>query len=235
MSFLKGDGAGAYENLLLRPPGAPWAAIVLWDEAQKSWSAFPPRTLMFGDTESVSRYNIFRGLLVCIINRLLGIPLIDFYDGLGSPMLGILANGALRVVREVFLLLGVILKHSRWGVGNPFLFGLLGAFASRSNRGNLATNGLLILVASLTMWVFAYWRCLIRPIDGCAGNADGRYFGRCIICCAPRILIRRFIRLSPRFFGESPMSDPTHTLITAAGGISETSVCGLRDFYGGSV
>ena len=125
--FLRRCGAEAYENLPLRPPGAPWAAISLCDEARQSWSVFLRRTLMFGDTASVLRCDIFPHLLFYIVNLLFGTPIIAFYDGMGPPVLGISANCALRVVREVFPVFGLMRKHPKCDFGNPLsLLGLTG-------------------------------------------------------------------------------------------------------------
>ena len=88
------------------------AAIALWAPTAQKWYGFTPRALMFGATASVLHYNTFSRILVTLVNRLFGIPLLAAYDDLGAPMLAALCIVALGVVKEAWWHLGAILKDS---------------------------------------------------------------------------------------------------------------------------
>ena len=154
-AFLKGDDTSAYKNLPLAPRDADVSAITLWDLGLSCWRAFLPRTLMFGATASVLRYNTFSRILAALINCILGIPLIAFYDDLGSPIPYALGEDALRAVTEVCEILGAILKPSKceWGGSLTFL-GLLGSFPSAANGWELSL--------SLTEEKIAQWSAQIE-------------------------------------------------------------------------
>ena len=137
-AFLKGDDTSAYKNPPMRVGDSLTAVITLWDGSAHCWQGFVPRTLIFGATASVLHYNTFSRLLANLINRLFGIPLLAFYDDLGSPMLFALGRIALETLTKACRLLGVILKKSKSEWGNPLTFlGLLGHFPNRSNCGAL--------------------------------------------------------------------------------------------------
>ena len=132
--LVKADDTSAYKNLPLRPSDSFLTAIALWNSAQKAWFAFLPRTLLFGATAAVLHYNVFSRILAAILNRLFGIPLISFYDDLGTPMIEELAPEALSLIIEVSRLLGVILNQKKCDLGNPLSFlGLLASFPQSPN------------------------------------------------------------------------------------------------------
>ena len=138
-AFLKGDDTSAYKNLPLKPSDAHLAAIGLWGSRKKGRFAFLPRTLLFGATASVLRYNVFSRMLAVIFNRLFGIPLIAFYDDLGAQMIRELSERALHLVYEVCGLLGVVLNWNKCDCGNPLPFlGLIGSFPMASNNWKLS-------------------------------------------------------------------------------------------------
>ena len=137
-AFLKGDDTSAYKNLPMRIEDSLTAVITLWDGSGECWKGFIPRTLIFGATASVLHYNTFSRLLAILINRLFGIPLLAFYDDLGSPMLFALGRVALETLTGACRLLGVVLKKSKSEWGNPLTFlGLLGHFPNKANGGTL--------------------------------------------------------------------------------------------------
>ena len=138
-AFLKGDDTSAYKNLPLKPTDAPLAAIGLFDPSRNSWFALLPRTLIFGATASVLHYNILSRIVAVIINRLFGIPLIAFYDDLGSPIPFELGEEALQLVTEVCRCLGMILNYKKCLWGNPLSFlGLTGYFPTMQNNWQLS-------------------------------------------------------------------------------------------------
>ena len=105
------------KNLPLKPLDSHLTAIGLWNSQCKKRFAFLPRTLLFGATASVLHYNVFLRILAAVFNRLFGIPLIAFYDDMGSPMIWGLAEEALQLGYEVSALLGVNLNWGKcaWG------------------------------------------------------------------------------------------------------------------------
>ena len=105
------------------------AAITPWGGPAHCWQGFVPRTLIFGATASALHYNTFSRILANFINRLFGIPLLAFYEDLGSPMLFALGRIGLETPTKACRLLGIILKRSKSEWGNPLIFlGLIGHF-----------------------------------------------------------------------------------------------------------
>ena len=136
-AFFKADDTSPYKNLPLRPNDSALDAITLWDSVNKSWWAFLPRTLLFGDTSSVLNYNVFSLVVAAIFNRLFGIPPVAFYDDSGSHMISELTQDALELVQKVSLLLGIIPNKGKCEIGNPLSFlGLLGSSPLLLTRGN---------------------------------------------------------------------------------------------------
>ena len=86
-AFLNGGDTSAYKNLPPRLSDSHSAAIGLRGSQREGWFAFSPRTLPFGATASMLRYNVFSRILASIASRFFCIPLIAFYDDLGPPMI----------------------------------------------------------------------------------------------------------------------------------------------------
>ena len=140
-SFIKADDTSAYKNLPLKPSDSGLAAITLWDTSTRSWWALLSRTLLFGATASVLHYNVYSRIIAAFFNRLFGIPMVAFYDDLGSHMISELTQDALSLVKEASLLLGIILNEDKCDGGNPLSFlGLLGSFPDASNSWKLSIS-----------------------------------------------------------------------------------------------
>ena len=82
--FLKSDHADAYKQLPLGPEYANLTAVCLRNPDTGEWCAFIPKVLLFGAVSSVIHYNCFIRLLAVLMNRILGIPILNYFDDFGS-------------------------------------------------------------------------------------------------------------------------------------------------------
>ena len=65
-----------------------------------------PRVLLFGSASSVIRYNFFARSLAVLINRTLGIPVLNYFEDFGALVPEPLGTMALRMVENTSLNLG---------------------------------------------------------------------------------------------------------------------------------
>ena len=81
--FLKGGHASAYKQLPLDPQYANLTIVALRNPSTGLWMGFIPKVLLFGAVSAVIHYNCFSRRLAVIINRMLGIPMISYFDDYG--------------------------------------------------------------------------------------------------------------------------------------------------------
>ena len=82
--FLKGDHASAYKQLPIDPSYANLSVVALRNPKSVKLMGFAPRVLLFGAVQAVLHYNCFPRCLAVLVNRCLGIPLVNYYDDFGA-------------------------------------------------------------------------------------------------------------------------------------------------------
>ena len=83
-SFMKMDHEAAYKQLPIDSDQTKYAMVALRHPTTLEWHAFPPFSLLFGAEAAVIHYNCYSRTVAILINRILGIPLIAYYDDLGA-------------------------------------------------------------------------------------------------------------------------------------------------------
>ena len=140
-AFLKADHEAAYKQLPLDHYHSKLAVVALRSPLDGKWYGFISRTLMFGAIAAVLHYNVFSRLLSELVSKLLGIPLLCFFDDFGSVVPAIIAKEALATFTAFCSKLGVKLKVEKSEVGQKVTFlGLLGHFPCRDNNFQLSVT-----------------------------------------------------------------------------------------------
>ena len=106
-----------------------------------AWFTFRPRSLLFGAETSVIRYHCFSRILGILINRIFGIPLVAYFDDLGSMPPSEIEQLALNTAELFLIALGVFPKKDKAGLGREMTsLGLLGSFPGPENEMTLETS-----------------------------------------------------------------------------------------------
>ena len=139
--FMKADHEAAYKQLPLDHYQAKLAVIALRSPVDGKWYGFISRTLMFGAIAAVLHYNVFSRLLSELVSKLLGIPLLCFFDDFGSIIPASISKQALHTLTAFCTKLGIKLKEEKSEVGQKVSFlGLLGHFPCQSNNFQLSVT-----------------------------------------------------------------------------------------------
>ena len=140
-AFFKADHEAAYKQLPLDYSHAKLAVVALRSPIDGRWYGFLSRTMMFGAISAVLHYNVFSRLLSEIVSKLLGIPLLCFFDDFGSIIPAELANRALATFTAFCSKLGITLKTAKSEVGQEVTFlGLRGSFPCKANNFKLSVT-----------------------------------------------------------------------------------------------
>ena len=139
--FFKADHEAAYKQLPLDSSHAKLAVVAMRSPVGHKWYGFISRTMMFGAIAAVLHYNVFSRLLSEIVSKLLGIPLLCFFDDFGAVIPLTLAARALSTFTAFCSKLGIQLKEekSEWGAKVTFL-GLQGFFPCRAYNFQLSVS-----------------------------------------------------------------------------------------------
>ena len=140
-AFMKADHEAAYKQLPLDHHHAKLAVIALRSPTNGMWYGFISRTLMFGAIAAVLHYNVFSRLLSELVSKLLGIPLLCFFDDFGAIVPASIADRALAAFTAFCTKLGIKLKVEKSEVGQKVTFlGLLGHFPCHENNFQLSVT-----------------------------------------------------------------------------------------------
>ena len=132
---LKADREAEYKQIPLDEAHSKLAVIALRSPTDGKWYGFFSRTLMFGAISAVLHYNLFSRLLTELVNKLLGTPLICFFDDFGAMVPAELASAALQTFTLFCDKLGISLKLEKTELGQRVTFlGLSGAFPRKDNK-----------------------------------------------------------------------------------------------------
>ena len=126
-AIFKCDRKSAYKSPPVDPEQSKLAVIVLRSPSDGKYYAFFSRTLLFGSTAIVLRYNIFARIITELFNKIFGIPLISFFGDFGCLTRPDLLREALHTFQRFCNALVIVLKNEKTEFGQriPFL-GLLG-------------------------------------------------------------------------------------------------------------
>ena len=83
-TFLKADRDSEYKQHPLGPDFAGITVVTLRNTAASRWRAFFHRVLLFGAVSAVIHYNCIARSLAVLINRALGIPVLNYFDDFGA-------------------------------------------------------------------------------------------------------------------------------------------------------
>ena len=137
-ALFKADHEAAYKQLPLRPQDQAYAITALKHPTNGRRFGFVSRTLVFGDTAAVLHYNVFSRLITALVNRMLGIPPICFFDDFAAMIHRMHSQKAMTALSRFCELLGVTLKTGKSEVGTRVAFlGLHGWFPTAENTYTL--------------------------------------------------------------------------------------------------
>ena len=133
-AFFKTDHEAAYKQLPLDPTQANLAMVALRHPTLRTWFVFAPRSLIFGSVAAVIHYNCFSRIISVLTNKIFGIPLLAYFDDLGSEIPERVAPQALKTFQTFSALVGYLLKLNKTDIGREVTFlGLLGKFPTPEN------------------------------------------------------------------------------------------------------
>ena len=128
-AFLKADHDSSYKQPPLDPDFAGITVVTLRGPTTSIWHALFPRALLFGAVYAVIHYNCLARALAVLINRTLGIPILNYFDDFGALVPDPLGTMALWMVENTSLALGAPMETIKSLVRNQLTFlRLLGSF-----------------------------------------------------------------------------------------------------------
>ena len=105
-SFMKADRKAAYKNLPLKLGQSQFCIVAPRPPGDSNRYGFSPRALLFGASVAVHHYNCFPQTVAVVVNRLFGLPLVNYFDDLGSMVPTSLSGDGLRLLIDVCALYG---------------------------------------------------------------------------------------------------------------------------------
>ena len=139
--MFKADHKAAYKQLPIDPADQETAIIALRHPSNSRWYGFVTRALIFGSVAAVLHYNVFSRIIVALVNRYLGIPLLGYFDDFAAIIRKTLGREALAAFNFFCTTLGIQLKEEKSEVGPRVVFlGLLGSFPCTENGWRLSIS-----------------------------------------------------------------------------------------------
>ena len=139
--FFKADREAAYKQLPLEFSHSKLAVIALRSPQDKRRYGFFSRTMVFGAIAAVLHYNAFSRLVTELASKILGIPVVCFFDDFGALIRVPLGRKALEIFSKFCQLLGISLKASKSQVGDKVVFlRLEGSFPSPQNSMQISVR-----------------------------------------------------------------------------------------------
>ena len=133
--LFKDDQEASYNHLPIRLADRMTAIIALRHPISNDWFGFKARTLIYGSTAAVLRYNCFARSISTIATIVLGIPPVSYFDDFAALMPAELDRAALDTFARFCELLRISLKCAKSEVGPQVTFlGLRGNFPSGPTR-----------------------------------------------------------------------------------------------------
>ena len=94
-SFFEADHKAACKNLPLNPEQADACISPLRTPSGGLWCGFRALTLLFGAVAAALRYNCFSRIIAVLANLVLGIPMANYFDDIGSMSKSSISEDAL--------------------------------------------------------------------------------------------------------------------------------------------
>ena len=133
-AFSKAGPAPAYKYHPVLPEHARRAFFPLRPPDNGQRYASPPRALIFGEFSAVPHYNCFSRIITCLTNRILGIPLAEYFDDYGSMLPDSLSKPCLATFSIFCTKLAILLNMDKSLVDKALNFlGLFGEFPNSKN------------------------------------------------------------------------------------------------------
>ena len=111
--FFKADHASAYKNLPLAQDSTNLCIAALRSQTDSERYGFRPRALLFGAVAAVLHYNCFSRIIAILDNRLVGLPMVDYFDDMGCLILSQIPHAGLATFRKFGRILVVILRKDK--------------------------------------------------------------------------------------------------------------------------
>ena len=121
MGLFKADHE-AFHRQPLDPRDQAHAAIARLRPVSKKWYGFFSRALVFGATSAALHYNVFSRLVTALVNQMLGIPRICFFDDYAYLVPKLMAEKPMAAYSSYFPLLRIILEAGKSEVAPEVAF-----------------------------------------------------------------------------------------------------------------
>ena len=116
------DHEAAYKKPPLHLSDQCSAIIPLRHPVSGDWFGFRARTIMFGPAAAVPHYICFARAIALLVNQVLGIPLVSYFDDFAALVPAAISLVSLRTFRRFCKLLGIALKSGKSEVGHAVTF-----------------------------------------------------------------------------------------------------------------
>ena len=141
LAFPKADHKAAYKNLPLNPAQADACIVTLGNTSGGLLYGLRPRTLLFGAVAAAIHYNCYSRIIAMFANLILGIPIANYFDDIGSMWGSSIPEDALATFSDFCRISVVILKEAKTGLCRQSTFvGLDGLFPFPGNGAILSVN-----------------------------------------------------------------------------------------------
>ena len=252
VAFFKADHEAALKQLPLKDDHAKYAVVAVLCPETGQPRYFRSKTLMFGATSSVVHYNAVSRAVASLAARVLGIPIIGYFDDFAGAVQRGLEQEALQLFCWLNRALGFLIKDSKCDSGEEIEF--LGIQLSADGTGPVSVSmsdergdGLLKAIST------ALESGSLRPPDaavlaGKLGFAQYYIFGRFGRAFLPRLYAHAagsechlsaglrgdlewwedYIRSAPSRLMRRPPSKPTHVIYTDANGLGGLGAVVIR-------
>ena len=107
----KEDRKAANKQLPIDPADQNAAIIALRRPTEHRWYGFVTRTLISGSLADVLHYNVLPRLLVVLVNRYLGIPMVGYFDDFAAIIRNVAGKEAMGVFARFFSLVGFFIRR----------------------------------------------------------------------------------------------------------------------------
>ena len=139
--FFKADHKAAYKNLPLNPEKADACIANLRNLPDGLWCGLRPRTLLVGEVSALLRCDFFSRIIAALVNLILGVPTVNYFDDVGSVSKSSISEEALEAFSDFCRTSVSRLWAEQTGLRRQLPFvGLEGHLPAPDNGAILAVN-----------------------------------------------------------------------------------------------